>query len=244
MVGFKPTHGLVSMDGCWPLAPSWDTGGPMSRDVAGCIHMMEALDPGFASKPVALDEIEVAVAWLDDAEPGVALRVEAASGCFPDRERIDFPLMPTNLDPVFWREVAGVHRELFAEHADLYGENVRAKVERALRVADEDYEAGVQARNGYVNEAARALEGFDLLLVPTIGTVAPPRTIPERKLRPPILRFTEPFNALGWPALALPCGNAEKGLPASVTLTAPRGKDDYVLNVGVALEAALASAST
>jgi aspartyl-tRNA(Asn)/glutamyl-tRNA(Gln) amidotransferase subunit A len=244
VVGFKPTHGLVPMDGCWPLAPSWDTGGPMARNVAGCIRMMQALDPGVSSKQVALEETRVAVAWLEDADPGVTLRVEAASRCVPHRERVDFPLMPTNLDPVFWEEVAGVHRDLFAEHADLYGENVRIKVERALRVADEDYEAGLHARNRYVTEAAEALEGFDLLLVPTIGTVAPPRTIPERKLRPPTLRFTEPFNALGWPALALPCGSAENGLPASVTLAAPRGKDDHVLGVGAALEAALASAST
>jgi aspartyl-tRNA(Asn)/glutamyl-tRNA(Gln) amidotransferase subunit A len=244
IVGFKPTHALVPMGGCWPLAPSWDTGGPMARDVAGCVRLMCALDPTFTSKQVALDEPRVAVAWLDDADADVALRIEEASALFPHRERIEFPLMPTNLDPVFWREVAGVHRELFAAHADLYGENVRAKVERALRVADEDYEAGLQARNSYVNQAADALEGFDLLLVPTIGTVAPPRTIPERKLRPPTLRFTEPFNALGWPALALPCGSAASGLPASVTLAAPRGGDGYVLGVGAALEAALASAST
>jgi Asp-tRNA(Asn)/Glu-tRNA(Gln) amidotransferase A subunit family amidase len=216
----------------------------MARDVAGCVQMMRALDPGFGSKQIDLDETRVAIAWLEDADSSVALRVEEASACFPHRERIDFPRMPTNLDPVFWHEVAGVHAELFAQHADLYGENVRGKVERALRVADEDYEAGVQARNRYVNEAVEALEGFDLLLVPTIGTVAPPRTIPERKLRPPTLRFTEPFNALGWPALALPCGGAENGLPASVTLAAPRGKDDYVLDIGLSLEAALASAST
>ena len=216
----------------------------MARDIAGCVRMMRALDPGFSAKHVALEEPRVAVAWLDDADPGVAFRIEEASARFPHRERIDFPLMPTTLDPAFWGEVAGVHRELFAAHADLYGENVRTKVERAVRVADEDYEAGLQARHRYVNEAADALEGFDLLLVPTIGTVAPPRTIPERKLRPPTLRFTEPFNALGWPALALPCGTAESGLPASVTLAAPQRKDDYVLGVGEALEAALASAST
>ena len=34
------------------------------------------------------------------------------------------------------------------------------------------------------------------------------------------IRLTFPFNALGWPVLALPCGSAEHGLPASLSLIA------------------------
>src|SRR3954464_12659181 len=47
VVGFKPTHGLVPIDGCFPLAPSFDHAGPMARSVAGCAAMMRALAPGF-----------------------------------------------------------------------------------------------------------------------------------------------------------------------------------------------------
>src|SRR4051812_27362803 len=45
--GFKPTFGLVPIDGCFPLAPSFDHAGPMARAAAGCERMMEALVPGF-----------------------------------------------------------------------------------------------------------------------------------------------------------------------------------------------------
>ena len=48
VVGFKPTHGLVPIDGCFPLAPSYDTVGPMARDVGGCVRMMDTLAPGLA----------------------------------------------------------------------------------------------------------------------------------------------------------------------------------------------------
>ena len=57
-----------------------------------------------------------------------------------------------------------------------------------------------------------------------------------------IIRFTYPFDALGWPAVALPCGAAEHGLPASVQLVAPTGADALVLGAGAALERALLSA--
>ena len=41
------------------------------------------------------------------------------------------------------REVADVHRDLFAEFEDSYGENVRTKVERCLEVKDAEYERGL-----------------------------------------------------------------------------------------------------
>jgi aspartyl-tRNA(Asn)/glutamyl-tRNA(Gln) amidotransferase subunit A len=52
--------------------------------------------------------------------------------------------------------------------------------------------------------------------------------------------LTRPFNGLGWPALALPCGPAEDGLPASLTIAAHPGDDALVLAVGQALERGLA----
>jgi aspartyl-tRNA(Asn)/glutamyl-tRNA(Gln) amidotransferase subunit A len=211
----------------------------MARDVESCVAMMKALGPSVPSTPVALEDIRVAVAWLDDADPGVAARVRKASALFRRSERVAFPLMPANIDPAFQREVADVHRDLFAEHAELYGANVRWKVERAVEVTREDYEDSVAARERYRDAAREALDGFDLLVVPTIGTVAPSRALAERELRPSMLRFTEPFNVLGWPALALPCGAAENGLPASLSLVAAAGEDALVLGAALALEAAL-----
>src|SRR5207302_5662790 len=119
---------------------------------------------------------------------------------------------------VFMREVADVHRALFEDGADSYGANVRRKIERCLAVTDAEVAAGHRAREAYRVEAAAALDGVDLLLTPTIGFVAPPDDIDEREIREAAIRRTYPFDALGWPALALPCGAAEDGLPASIQL--------------------------
>jgi aspartyl-tRNA(Asn)/glutamyl-tRNA(Gln) amidotransferase subunit A len=239
VVGFKPTHGLVPVDGVFPLAPSFDTVGPMARDVPACIQVMDGL--GTPAEPGrSLADVGAAVAWTEHAEPLVRGRVEAAAALFPDRERVDFPL-PGDVNPAFQAEAADVHRELFAEHADRYGENVRRKLERAFAVSLEDVAASRAEREAYRARALEALAGFDVLLTPTMPMVAPPVGIGDLALRDRMISLTRPANALGWPALALPCGPAEDGLPASVQIMARPGADGLVLVVGAALEAALAT---
>jgi aspartyl-tRNA(Asn)/glutamyl-tRNA(Gln) amidotransferase subunit A len=239
VVGFKPSWGAVPLDGCFPLAPSYDHAGPMGRDVAACQRMMEALGPGFRPRPVELEEVEVGVAWTELADPLVRRRVEAAAECFPRRRSLELPL-PEGFYKSFEREVADVHQELFLEHADSYGATVRAKVERCLAVTDAEFERALQGRERYRERFAAAAAGVDLVLTPTLVCVAPPAPSDELALRGKLTRLTFPFNALGWPAAALPCGPAEEGLPASAQLAAPQGEDALVLGTAAALERALA----
>jgi aspartyl-tRNA(Asn)/glutamyl-tRNA(Gln) amidotransferase subunit A len=137
------------------------------------------------------------------------------------------------------REAADSHRGLFPEHADAYGENVRAKLERCLQITDADVEAARRRLAEYREQAVQACEGLDLLVTPTLAFVAPPATGDDLELRDAVIRFTYPVNALGWPALALPCGPAEHGLPASVQLVAHAGEDARVLAAGVLVERGL-----
>ena len=75
---------------------------------------------------------------------------------------------------MFMREVADMHRELFAEHADLYGANVAAKIERCLAVTDAEYEAGARPRERY-RERSPSLGGRrPASSRPTLPCVAPP----------------------------------------------------------------------
>jgi aspartyl-tRNA(Asn)/glutamyl-tRNA(Gln) amidotransferase subunit A len=239
IVGFKPTYDLVSTHGVFPLAPSFDHAGPMARTVAECTRATEGLVPGFETLPLeSPEQIRVGVAWLERAEPLVRERVKTAASVFPDRVEIPFPLVE-RFSPAFMREVAEVHVELFAKHADLYGKTVRTKVERCLRVSDADAAASSEAREAYRADALEALEGLDLLLVPTMAFVAPRVGIGDLALREGVIRLTWPFNGLGWPALALPAGPAEDGLPASVSVVGRPGDDALVLAAGEALQASL-----
>jgi aspartyl-tRNA(Asn)/glutamyl-tRNA(Gln) amidotransferase subunit A len=240
VTALKPTHGLVPLDGCFPLAPSFDVAGPMARDVDGCARMMAALAPEL--EPVALDalgDVRVGVAWTDRADPLVRERVEAAAALFADRRAVDLPF-PDGTYAVFAREAGEVHAGLFREHRALYGENVAVKIERALRLGDDEVAAAAAALRRYRERIAELTDGVDLVVTPTIPMVAPPVGIGDLALRERMIELTFPWSAVGAPALALPCGTAEDGLPVSVQLAAAPGRDGLVLAAGRLLERALA----
>ena len=175
VVGFKPTWGLVPLDGCFPLAPSYDHAGPMARDVEGCERMLQALAPGFEPAEVGargrrgrrrLDRARRPARPRPGRGRGRALPATAGGSSCRSR---------TASTTAFSREVADVHRELFAEHADSYGENVRPKIERCLAVTDAEYERA-RAAAGALPRARwpRPPPEVDLVLTPTLACVAPP----------------------------------------------------------------------
>jgi aspartyl-tRNA(Asn)/glutamyl-tRNA(Gln) amidotransferase subunit A len=208
IAGFKPTYGVVSTDGVFPLAPSFDHAGPMARDVAGCIELL-----GIGVPVVTLDELKVATAWGDVPVDGT---------------RVDFPTAE-RVVPAFMREVGDVHRELYAEQAELYGENIRTKIERCIALDDREYETAVRARAEHRERAEQALDGYDVLVTPVLSCPVPPADCEELAVRAAMTLFTFPFNALGWPALAV----------GPVQVAGRAGEDALVLAAGLALETAL-----
>jgi aspartyl-tRNA(Asn)/glutamyl-tRNA(Gln) amidotransferase subunit A len=236
VVGFKPTYGLVPIEGCFPLAPSFDHAGPMGRTVAACAQMMEALVPRFRlPKLESLEDVNVGIAWLDAADPGVRERVAEAASLFPRTRRIELPF-PEGTSAVFMRETADVHRELFREHAPAYGDNVRIKIERCLEVTDGAYERGQRALDEYRERCADLIADVDLVVTPTLPCVAPSVEVDDLDVRERMISLTYPFNCLGWPALALPCGAAEDGLPASLQIAGRSGADGLVVALARELE--------
>ena len=229
IAGFKPTYELVPSAGCFPLAPSYDVVGPMASTVEGCEELLAALVPDYRAAALeSLEELSVGVAWTEHADPLVRARVEEAAAHFPRRRHVEMPLAPGDRS-LFMREAADVHRALFPGNEELYGDNVRGKIERCLVVGDAEAAASEREQDAYRERVAEALEGIDLLVTPTVPFVAPPADVDELEIRGRGTLFTYPANALGVPAVALPCGAAELGLPASVQLVGRAGDDARVL---------------
>ncbi len=211
VVGFKPSYGLVPMNGCFPLAPSFDHAGPMACDVATCTEMMLALASDF--EPVALDR-------LSDLRVAVAAGAQVEGG-----EVVELPSID-GIAAAFMREVAETHAPIVSEHRDLYGDNVRTKIERCLAVTDAEA-VSAQRRRDELREQMQALwSRFDLLLTPTVPFGPPPVDIDELDVRERAISLTFAHNATGAPALAV----------GMLQVAGAPGSDGLVLAAGALLE--------
>ena len=70
----------------------------------------------------------------------------------------------------------------------------------------------------------------------TIGELQDPAELRPRELR--MLLNTRPWNALGLPAISVPCGFTESGLPLGLQIAGPRGAEGLVLGLARAFEQA------
>ena len=101
----------------------------MARDVAGCIELLAG---STCPEVSAVGICRSRVAWGADVP-----RAGDADRRFRRAEAVE---------PAFMREVGDVHRELYAEQGELYGENVRTQDRGCIAVTDAEYEAAVRAR--------------------------------------------------------------------------------------------------
>ncbi len=161
VVGLKVTFDAVPIDGCWPLAPTYDTAGPMARDVDGCERMMEAMAPGYSRASLdSLADLRVGVVWTEHADPLVAARVREAAAHFPSARPVDLPLAD-GVYAGFARELVEVHADLFRDHEAQYGPSVAEKMRNAQKITDAEAEEGRRLRELYRERVAALMEDFD-----------------------------------------------------------------------------------
>ena len=246
VVGFKPTYGSVPLDGCMPYAPSFDTGGAIARTVAEAALQYSVL----AATPLAdlaggLDGLRVAFLggyFTASLEDDVAAMLERARARVRASE-IDIGWTQTDnrsMGPIFTAEPGAyvlAHDQSPATDAYRYDPTTLADVEAARTLPAIEYLRGRRELAEAQRRCSAAAAGYDILL----GATAPCAPVaidgPDRTTR--LNALTKPFNALGWPALALPAGSDRDGLPLSLQVIGMPGGDDAVLRAAAALEALL-----
>jgi len=243
ITGLKTTHGRVSLDGVWPLAPSLDTVGPMARDVAGVATGMALLEPCFlvAAQPTA----RIGRIRPDgfDVDPVIDAAIEAAlvaSGLEVAEVNLPGWLAARETCGVLLDfEAAQSNRALLVDPAvrALIGPNVLARLTAAETVTLEDARAARATQAGWRAAMAVALRAADgLLALPTVPFFPPPLA---EAAGIHFTAFTNPVNLAGFPALALPIPAAGR-LPASLQLIGPPDSEDLLLATGAVIEAAVA----
>ena len=130
---------------------------------------------------------------------------------------------------------------------EAFGEDVFAALKRGCLVTATEYLDAQRQRRALSRKLAKLWTQIDCLLAPCTPTTAPQvgDTViriaagdedVEEDLRIGSTRLVRPFNVLGWPALAMPCGFSDEGLPIGLQFVAAPNQEETLFRVGAALE--------
>ncbi|MEA2304683.1 MAG: hypothetical protein QOH43_1963 [Solirubrobacteraceae bacterium] len=212
VVGLKPPLGVISRDGVFPLAASFDTVGPMARTVADCALAYAVLTSTPVPEP-RLEGLRVGVltghpalapaAAAPARDPRALADAERLRAAGATVEEIRLPVPDADVWPVFYADAAAAHRATFPSRAEEYGPIIRAKLELAQTVDPVALDRARHALAAWRRTALRTPD-VDLVLSPTLGTAElPPAGVDELEIRVPFSAYARVFSFLGWPAIAI-----------------------------------------
>ncbi|WP_172826118.1 amidase family protein [Friedmanniella luteola] len=249
-VGFKPSHGVVPVDGVTALSPSLDHVGVLAADVATAARVLAVLGdvrPGAPRRAVDL-RLGLLRAELDDprVEPGVRAALEAglqrlvaAGVTLVDVDAAPLQALHPTFEPILLFEAWAEHGERATADPTWFGPDTDRLLRLGATVAPSTYRAALDRRAALLPAADAVLDGLDGLLGPAVAFVAPTGTplldSPEGELEG---LFSMTANLTGQPALSLPCGDAG-GLPVGLQLAGRRGDDAGLLAVAAVVEQVL-----
>jgi aspartyl-tRNA(Asn)/glutamyl-tRNA(Gln) amidotransferase subunit A len=249
VTGLKPSYGRLPVDGTMPLAPSLDTIGIMARSAADLALIWPSIS-GERSTPVVE---KLSGAMLTDAFDASDPRVrEICRGAIDVLAGIGMPIdarpgFPEQADQnallTLQAEAARQHKARIDDpRIDV---TLRKRLRKGLTISDEKLGAALEARDElrrdflsrYLGESSVALLPVMPVATPGIEEVDPgsanfnPRTLYA------LSRFTRFVNYLGLPALAVPAGFDNRGLPVGLQIVGRPGSDALLLEIGVRLQA-------
>jgi amidase len=240
--GLKTTWGRIPLEGVWPLSPSFDTVGPMARDVAGLVTGMQLLEPGFTvGTGGGTGPADLRVARLTvEADPGVNAAVDAALGltgwACDELALPGWDAATTQAGLLLVVEAWHSDRALVAADPEGIGADVRGRLELGSALEDTVVRAAWEVQREWRATLERTFRAYDLVVSPTLS-IFPPRLDDADDLL--VSRCTLPVNLAGVPALSLPVPAAGP-LPASIQLIGPHQGEELLLAAGAWLEAAVA----
>lgn len=255
LVGYKPTHGALPLDGVVPLAARFDTVGPLCRSVEDAALLFAAMSGN--GKPADLDGGEAGRLRLlalttvaqDDLRPGVAAGFEHALDALGAAgARIEHLAVPavaeamTLAGVLYTTEAYGTWRDTIEANPGAMFPEILERFRQGAAHSGADYVAAWQRLDRLRGAFREAVAGFDAVVLPTSPILPPSLSrlesdkafyVAENLLA---LRNTRIGNLMGLAALSLPTGTPSAGLMVMV----PPGQDGKLLRIGAAIERALA----
>jgi aspartyl-tRNA(Asn)/glutamyl-tRNA(Gln) amidotransferase subunit A len=146
---------------------------------------------------------------------------------------------------ILMAEAAAYHRELLARDGDKLYPPVRLRLEAGLFITAVDYLKAQQARALFNRKARELLREVDLLAGPMEPVTAPELLSTEVQVgghtigtTAALTQYSRPYNITGFPAISVPCGFSDAGLPIGLQLAGRPFDELTVLRAAQAYEQA------
>jgi len=245
VVGFKPTYGLLSRDGVYPLSWSLDHVGYMTRTVEDAALTLSTLKPDAAPAVESEDSPRVGLLsgyFKENASDDVWLGYEQAVGKLwgEGAEFIDVELPPSfGMAPSVHRvimavEAAAVHEDGLRANPEGYREYIKGFVSSGLLAPATAYLRAQRIRDVILRDVLSSMDGFDCLACPSTVDTAP-RGL-EWTGSP---AFNAPWSLTGLPTVTVPSGISEDELPLGLQLVGRPHRDHDLLEAAAWCEEAL-----
>jgi aspartyl-tRNA(Asn)/glutamyl-tRNA(Gln) amidotransferase subunit A len=250
VTAWKPTHGLVPTAGAMALAPTLDTVGLLARSAVDMEPAAIALTAGARTEPPLVQSAVILSDVMAATETSVATAcrdgVEAIATCGVTLENRDGLAAIEAMDaPVFTimqAEAARQHRALMAEAT--FDPPLKRRLEKGLAISDQALADGLAtcepSRTAFLGQI---FGKADIVILP----VLPIRT-PEARICDPtstsfdaktlyqLSRWTRFVNLLGLPALAVPVGFDDRGMPIAMQIVGRPHADLALIGLAIALQ--------
>jgi aspartyl-tRNA(Asn)/glutamyl-tRNA(Gln) amidotransferase subunit A len=262
LVGLKPTIGEIPIDGIVPLSESLDHAGPMCltvEDAALLYGILRGVQNPLAPTPRDVSGLRFGIPrpyFFDLMDPQVQARfdescerLKSAGAVLEDVAIAHTKEIAAIYVHIALAEAASYHAPTLESRPQDYTENVRLRLEMGRYILAEDYVRAQRGRHLLTREVREAIGGRDGLLLPSMPVPATRLGVPtvsiggtEEPVRNITLRLTQLFNITGHPAISLPCGKTDEGLPVGIQIVGTRNRTPELLEVAAAVEGVLGRA--
>ncbi|ANU26210.1 amidase [Planococcus versutus] len=260
VVGLKPTRGLVSTHGVFPLSQSLDHAGPIARNALDAALVIETISGCDSEDPYSLAG-KITAVDIENFYASINKRIgilpeRQLGGLTPDVrsvykntlkhvqslgweiEEITIPGWSQTEDiimNVLLPEAAQIHKQ-WLDRKKEYATMTYHQIEMGMEKKAVDYLDGLLSLKKYTEDVTRLFKSIDFLLLPTVAFAAPAEDPVIGSSEEDEMVFTGPFNISGHPAVTINMGFTENGLPVGMQLVAPHFRDIELLQAAAQLE--------
>lgn len=268
VVGFKPTYGLISRHGVFPLSYSLDHCGPLAGTAEDCAIAMNVV-AGLDEKDESSVESDIDYCESLNVE-FKGLRVGVARAFIPNTEGIssvvassietvidvlrsngaivgdaDFPPF-SEFDAcgrtLMFAEAYAIHESAMKNRAELFGRYTFQRLAYGAFLSASDYINAQRMRGRLARSYNKTAKQFDVIICP--GSLYPPPRMDDFEFHwppQPALTATRTIvaNVVGAPAVSIPISFSPDGLPIGIQIMGECFSDARILGVADQLQSAL-----